>query len=76
MKVEKLKLSSEPQTNGVLDLIKASKCLNKPIFERYKGFQKQALRELYLVRKMHPDTKEICIMVKSSKKQMQNHISS
>ena len=45
IRVERVNLASEPQTNGVLDLIKASKCLNKPIFERYKGFQKRALRE-------------------------------
>ena len=67
MKVERVKLALEPQTNVVLYLMQASKCLNKPIFERYKGFQKRALHELYLVRGMHPDTKEICIMVKSSK---------
>ena len=65
MKAERVKFASEPQTKGVLGLIKASKYLNKPIIERYKGFQKRALGELYLVREMHPDTKEICIIVKS-----------
>ena len=38
MKAERVKFASEPQTKGVLGLIKASKYLNKPIFEFYKEF--------------------------------------
>ena len=44
MKVDRVKLASEHQTNRVLYLIEASKFLNKPIFDFYKGFHKRGLR--------------------------------
>ena len=67
IRVERVNLASEPQTKRVLDLITISKCLNKPILSVISS-PINMLYVNYTLCEMHPDTKYICIMLKSFKK--------